>query len=219
MVSFSLNEVPRRRDFFYLHEMSPAYKCFHPKTRKSWRHWLQMNHSNSPGVWMIYYKKQSGKRKLDYSEAVEEALCFGWIDSAPRKLDDNRAMLKFTPRKRKSAWSQLNKTRIRKLIRHGLMTKAGMAKIKQAKRDGSWNKLTSSDSYIENNSIPKELLIALNKNKNALENFKNFSPGYRKRFLFWIDSAKREKTKEARIKQTARMALANKKPGPKGFKL
>ena len=199
--------------------MSADYKTFHPKTRKSWRRWLQMNHASLPGVWMIYYKKQSGKRKFDYGEAVEEALCFGWIDSAPRKLDDQKAMLKFTPRKPKSAWSQLNKTRIKKLTRLGLMTDAGLAKIKQAKKDGSWDKLTSSDSHVDSNSLPKELLSALSKNKKALDNFKNFAPGYRKRFLFWIDSAKQKETKEARIKQTVRMALANKKPGVKGFTL
>jgi len=84
-------------------------------TRKAWRQWLQENHTSSPGIWMIYYKKQSGKRKLEYGEAVEEALCFGWIDSLPRKVDEQRAMLKFTPRKPKSAWSQLNKTRITNL--------------------------------------------------------------------------------------------------------
>ena len=214
-----MNEVPCQRDFFYLHNMSADYKSFHPKTRRSWRRWLQINHSTSPGVWMIYYKKQSGQRKLEYSEAVEEALCFGWIDSAPRKLDENRAMLKFTPRKPKCAWSYLNKTRIKKLCSLGLMTEAGLAKIRQAKKDGSWDKLTNSDLHVKKNSIPTELHTALIKNKNALENFKKFPPGYRKRFLFWIDSARQEKTKEARIQQTVRMALANKKPGPKGFKL
>jgi uncharacterized protein YdeI (YjbR/CyaY-like superfamily) len=198
---------------------SPDYKTFHPMTRKAWREWLQENHASSPGIWMIYYKKQSGKRKLEYGEAVEEALCFGWIDSLPRKLDEQRAMLKFTPRKPKSAWSRLNKTRITKLIRAGLMTVAGLGKIEQAKKDGSWDKLTSSDSHIDSNSIPVELRKALSKRKKALENFNSFPPGYRKRFLFWIDSAKQPGTRKARIQQTVRMVLANKKPGSKGFKL
>ena len=188
-------------------------------TRKAWRRWLQENHTSSPGIWMIYYKKQSGKRKLEYGEAVEEALCFGWIDSLPRKVDEQRAMLKFTPRKPKSAWSQLNKTRITKLTGEGLMTEAGLSKIEQAKEDGSWDKLTSSDSHIDSNSLPVELRKALSKRKEAFENFNSFPPGYRKRFLFWIDSAKQPGTKKARIKQTVRMALANKKPGIKGFKL
>lgn len=199
--------------------LSPDYKAIHPKTRKAWRQWLLKNHASSPGIWMIYYKKQSGKRRFDYGEAVEEALCFGWIDSLPRKLDEQRAMLKFTPRKLKSAWSGLNKKRIERLIKEGLMTAAGLAKIEQAKKDGSWDILTSSDSHINNNSLPPELLKTLSKNKKALENFKAFPPGYRKQFLFWIDSAKRPETKNARIKQTVLMAIANKKPGIKGFKL
>jgi uncharacterized protein YdeI (YjbR/CyaY-like superfamily) len=197
----------------------PDYEVTHPKTRKAWRKWLEKNHAKAPGIWMTYYKKQSGKRKFDYSEAVEEALCFGWIDSLPRKLDEQRAMLKFTPRKSKSAWSQLNKARITKLIEQGLMKEAGLAKIEQAKKNGSWDKLTSSDSHIDSDSLPSELLKALRKNKKALENFRSFPPGYRKRFLFWIDGAKQPATQRARIEQTVLMALANKKPAIKGFKL
>jgi uncharacterized protein YdeI (YjbR/CyaY-like superfamily) len=195
------------------------YRSTHPKTRKAWRQWLQKNHASSPGIWLIYYKTESGKRKLSYAEAVEEALCFGWIDSLPRKLDEQRAMLKFTPRKPKSAWSQLNKTRIKKLIEQSLVTEAGHFKIERAKKDGSWDKLTSSDAHTESNTLPPELLKALSKNKIALKNFKSFPPGYRKRFLFWIDSAKRPETKDARIIQTVLMAAANKKPGVKGFVL
>jgi uncharacterized protein YdeI (YjbR/CyaY-like superfamily) len=199
--------------------MAVNYKTVHPKTRSSWRQWLQNNHSSSPGVWLIYYKKHSGKRAFSYAESVEEALCFGWIDSVPRKLDEKRAMLKFTPRKPGSAWSQLNKQRIKKLVKSGMMTDAGLSKIKRAKKDGSWHKLTSADSHIDNDSLPGELLKGFGRNKKALENFRSFAPGYRKQFLFWISSAKRPGTKEARIKQTIRMAAANKKPGVKGFKL
>jgi uncharacterized protein YdeI (YjbR/CyaY-like superfamily) len=198
---------------------SPEYKAIHPKTRKAWRQWLEKNHADSPGIWLTYYKKETGKRKLWYHEAVEEALCFGWIDSLPRKLDEERAMLKFTPRKPKSVWSQLNKKRINELIKSNLMTEAGLAKIEEAKKNGSWNTLTDSDTHTDNNSLPPSLLNALNKNKKALENFKAFPPSYRKRFLFWIDSAKRPETKAERIKQTVLMAAANKKPGPEGFKL
>jgi uncharacterized protein YdeI (YjbR/CyaY-like superfamily) len=199
--------------------MSVNYKTVHPKTRSAWRQWLQDNHSSSLGIWLIYHKKQSGRRAFSYGEAVEEALCFGWIDSAPRKLDDKRAMLKFTPRKPLSAWSKLNKQRIKKLVKDGMMTDAGLSKIKRARKDGSWHKLTSADSHIDNDSLPGELLKAFAKNKKALKNFRSFAPGYRKRFLFWISSAKRPETKEARIEQTVRMAAADKKPGPKGFKL
>lgn len=195
------------------------YKTTHPKTRSQWRKWLEKNHSTSPGVWLIYYKKDSGKRKLDYADAVEEALCFGWIDSLPGKIDNERSALKFTPRKPKSVWSKLNKQRIEKLIGQKLMTIAGLTAIERAKRNGSWNILNASDFHTDNNSMPKDLEKALSKNKKALTNFRAFPAGYRKRFLFWIDSAKRPETKAARIKQTMLMAAANKKPGPQGFKL
>lgn len=198
---------------------SPDYSTFHPATRKAWRNWLEKNHASSPGIWMIYYKKITGKRKLPYHEAIEEALCFGWIDSAPRKLDQHRAMVKFTPRKPKSAWSKINKERVDRLINQRLMATAGLLKINQAKKDGSWHKLSNADTHIDNNSLPPELKKAFLKNKKALENFKAFPPGYRKRFFFWIDSAKKPATKMARIRQTLLMAAANKKPGPKGFKL
>lgn len=195
------------------------YKTTHPRTRSQWRKWLAKNHSSFPGVWLIYYKKDRGKRKFNYADAVEEALCFGWIDSRPRKLDDQRAMLKFTPRKPKSMWSKLNKQRIEKLFEQKLMTAAGINKIEAAKKDGSWDIVNNSDFHAGNNSLPGYLKKALNKNKKALENFHAFAPGYRKRFLFWIDSAKTPGTKAARIKQTLAMAAANKKPGLKGFKL
>jgi len=195
------------------------YKATHPKTRGQWRKWLEKNHSTAPGIWMIYYKKETGKRKFDMADAVEEALCFGWIDSVAQKLDDERSMQKFTPRKPKSVWSKLNKQRIEKLIVQKLMTPAGLATIERAKKNGSWDTLNSSDRHTDNNSIPDDLKKALSKNKNALTNFLAFPPSYRKRFLFWIDSAKTPGTKAARMKQTLLMAAANKKPGPKGFKL
>ena len=195
------------------------YKSIHPKTRSQWRKWLEKNHATSPGIWMIYYKKETGKRKFDMAEAVEEALCFGWIDSVAQKLDDERTMQKFTPRKPKSVWSKINKQRIEKLINQKLMTRAGLAKIEQAKANGSWDSLNSSELHTENNSMPDDLKKALSKNKNAMANFLAFPPSYRKRFLFWIDSAKTPETKAARVKQTLLMAAANKKPGLKGFKL
>jgi len=195
------------------------YKATHPKTRDQWRKWLEKNHSTAPGIWMIYYKKETGKRKFDMADAVEEALCFGWIDSVAQKLDDERSMQKFTPRKPKSIWSKINKKRIEKLIEQKLMKPAGLATIERAKENGSWDTLNSSDLHTDNNSMPDDLEKALSKNKKALANFLAFPPSYRKRFLFWIDSAKTPVTKAARIKQTLLMAAANKKPGLKGFKL
>lgn len=198
---------------------APEYKTTHPKNRQQWRQWLEKNHSGSPGIWMIYYKKETGKPRVNYDEAVEEALCFGWIDSLPRKLDAERTMLKFTPRKSKSVWSQLNKKRIEKLIKENKMTAAGYAVIELAKKNGSWDTLTATDTAAENNHIPADLEKLLLKNKKAKDNFQNFSVSIRKQFLYWIDSAKRPETRLARIQQTVLMSASNKKPGPQGFKL
>lgn len=195
------------------------YKTIHPKTRGQWRKWLERNHSTSPGIWLTYYRKETGKRKFSTADAVEEALCFGWIDSLSRKLDEERTLLKFTPRKPKGVWSKLNKQRIEKLIDQKLMTAAGLRKIEEARENGSWNSLDSSDFHTENNSLPDDLRKALGKNKRAMKNFLAFPPSYRKRFLFWIDSARTPLTKAARIQQTLLMAAANKKPGVTGFKL
>lgn len=198
---------------------SPDYKTYHPKTRNQWRQWLEKNHLTSAGVWFTYYKKETGKPRVSYDEAVEEALCFGWIDSLPRKLDDERSMLKFTPRKPKSVWSQLNKTRVEKLIAKKLIMPAGLASLELAKKNGSWETLTASDTAAANNQLPADLEKLFNKNKKAKENFTGFSFSIRKQFLSWLDSAKRPETREARLKQTVLMATANKKPGPQGFKL
>ncbi len=168
---------------------------------------------------MIYFKKETGKPKVSYAEAVEEALCFGWIDSLPRKLDAERTMLKFTPRKPKSVWSQLNKTRIEKLITDNLMMPAGAACIAIARQNGSWDTLTASDNAAATNQLPDDLAKFFTKNKKAKENFQQFSMSIRKQFFAWIDSAKRQETRKERIKLTVLMAAANKKPGLKGFKL
>lgn len=195
------------------------YKSFHPKTRKSWRTWLEKNHQKAPGIWMVFYKAESGKPRLSYDDAVEEALCFGWIDSLPRKLDAERSSLKFTPRKPKSVWSQLNKQRVTKLVQEGLMMPAGLAAIERAKQNGSWETLTVSDQHAAANTIPTDLAEMFKHNKKAGLHFQQFSTSIRKQFLYWIDSAKRPETRKARLLQTVRMAEANCKPGIKGFQL
>jgi len=194
---------------------SSELKTFHPKTRKAWRSWLEKNHAKSPGVWLIYNKKSAGKKRLDYAEAVEEALCFGWIDSTSRPLDDERYMQRFTPRKSKSGWSGLNKKRIEKMMAEGLMTKAGLEKIEAAKKDGSWQSLDHIDAI----QLPEDFEKALAKNKKAKTNFENFPQFTKKQFLYRINSAKRPETRKERIKLCVKMAAANKKPSIEGFKL
>ena len=166
-------------------------KTFYAKDRKGWRKWLEKNHERSSGIWLIYYKKSSGKSRVRYDDAVEEALCFGWIDSTIRSIDEEKFMQHFTPRKPKSGWSSLNKKRIEKVIAEGLMTKAGLEKIEAAKKDGSWESLDKIYAPADQLSIPDDLEKAFAKNKKAKINFENFPVFTHRQFLHWIDSAKR----------------------------
>ena len=155
----------------------------------------------------MYYKKQTGKPRVTYDEAVEEALCFGWIDSVPRRVDENVSKLLFTPRKPKSVWSKLNKTRIEKLTENGSMNEIGLAKIEAAKKDGSWNALDASDNL----EIPTDLARAFKANKIAERNFTAFSDSIKRNILFWVGNAKRDETRAARIEKTVQMAERNKR--------
>lgn len=193
---------------------------FYPKDRKAWRSWLQKNHQKSTGIWLIYYKVGKSKpRRLPYNHIVEECLCFGWIDSLARKLDDERAMILITPRKPKSVWSDVNKQRVEVLIANGLMQPQGLEKIETAKKNGSWDTLTASNHAANTNQLPKDLLQAFKGKKAALTNFKAFAPSTRKQFMFWLDSAKTPETRSKRLLQTVLMSEANRKPGVQGFKL
>jgi len=181
------------------------FKDFHPLVRQEWREWLEKNHDKFDGIWFVYFKKSANKSRVTYDEAVEEALCFGWIDSLPRKIDDNRSKLLFTTRKPKSVWSKLNKTRIEKLIANGAMTEIGLAKIEAAKADGSWNALDASDNL----EIAGDLQRAFAANKAAGKNFQAFTDSVKKVILQWINNAKRTETRQQRIKETIQMAEQN----------
>ena len=194
-------------------------KSFYAKDRKTWRKWLEKNHATSAEIWLIYYKKSSGKSRVPYDDAVEEALCFGWIDSTMKSLDEERFIQRFTPRKPKSGWSGPNKTRIKRVIEKGLMTKAGLEKIEIAKKNGSWESLDKIYAPAEQLKIPDDLEKAFTKNKKAKTNFENFAIFTRRQFLSWINSAKRAETRKARIKHAVLMSAANKRPSIKGFKL
>jgi len=183
------------------------FEDFHPLSRQQWRVWLEVHHNKFSGIWFVYYKKATGKPRVTYDEAVEEALCFGWIDSVPRKFDDKRSKLLFTPRKPKSVWSKSNKVRVEKLIKENLMSEIGLRKIEAAKRDGSWNALDASDSL----EIPTDLARAFETNKIAASNFAAFSNAVKRSILFWVGSAKRDETRAARIEKTILMATRNKR--------
>ena len=184
---------------------SSELKSFFARDRKAWRKWLEKNHVASSGIWLIYFKKTSGKKRLEYNDAVEEALCFGWIDSTTRPIDEEKYMQRFTPRKSKSGWSAINKQRIEKMISQDLMIAAGIEKIEMAKKDGSWESLDKIYAPIDLLHIPEDLAKLFSKNKKAKINFENFPPFTKRQFLYWINAAKREETRKARIKQAVLM--------------
>jgi uncharacterized protein YdeI (YjbR/CyaY-like superfamily) len=172
-----------------------SYEQFYPKDRKAWRSWLGKNYDNKQGVWLVYFKKESGKPRVAYSDAVEEALCFGWIDSTMRPLDEERYMQLFTPRKPKSEWSKLNKQRVDKLIEQGKMTPAGLEKIEISKQNGHWEKL----DHVEALLMPDDLAREIRKYKKALAFFETLKTTNKKYLLHWLNNAKREETRKKRI--------------------
>jgi uncharacterized protein YdeI (YjbR/CyaY-like superfamily) len=175
------------------------------KSRKAWRAWLAKNHEDSTGVWLVTFKKTSGQPHLEYAATVEEALCFGWIDSIQRKVDEQRSMLYFAPRKAGSGWSALNKQRIEKLQEQGLLMPAGIAKIEAAKKDGSWGKLDDIEKLL----IPEDLRLELVKYTNAMKCFDAFPKSVKRGILEWISNAKRPETRQRRVEETARLADLN----------
>ena len=176
------------------------------KDRRSWRTWLEKNHDRKQSVWILFPKKHTARTSVAYGDAVEEALCFGWIDSQVRRVDEDAYIQKFTPRKRKSAWSPSNKQRVRKLVRLGLMTPAGLAKVAEAKKDGSW---TTLDAVEKLEAMPRALREALGRNAGAGKNFRKLNPTLKKQFLWFIESAKREETRTKRIAIVVRLLARN----------
>ena len=178
---------------------------FQPRTRAEWRKWLAANHDTAKGIQLIIVRKNAEVAGILYSDAVEEALCFGWIDGVTNSVDEQRYKLYMSPRKPESVWSKLNKQRIRKLIKDGSMTPAGLSKVEAAKKDGSWTRLDAIDKL----EMPEGLLAHLSANAEAKRNFEAFSPSSKKMILFWIASAKREETWRKRIEETVRLAAQN----------
>jgi uncharacterized protein YdeI (YjbR/CyaY-like superfamily) len=183
----------------------PPPNSVQPETLADWRAWLVANHVHKEGVWLITYKKSSGKPRIDYEEAVEEALCFGWIDSKGNKLDEERTMLWFAPRRPNTGWSALNKRRVEKLITEGRMAAPGLAKIEAAKADGSWWALDAVEAL----EIPPDLAAALQANPDAERYFDAFPRSAKRAILVWITSAKRAETRAKRLAETVRLAAQN----------
>lgn len=175
------------------------------KNANEWREWLHDNHLHYTGVELIFYSVDSEFESMRWEEAVQVAICYGWIDSTVRKIDENTRKQTFTPRKDKSVWSKLNKTYIEKLIAEDLMHESGLAKIEMAKQNGSWSSLDA----VENHEIPEDLQSAFDNNPLALDNYFNFSPSYRKSYLYWLNQAKREDTRKKRIEEIIKLCIQN----------
>lgn len=186
-------------------------ETFCPASRLQWRRWLQKNHQKKRSVWLIYYKKKANASTISWSEAVEEALCFGWIDSTARPIDDERFMQFFTRRKANSVWSKINKGKVRQLIDKGLMTQAGYESIEIAKQNGSWSILDD----VEELKIPKDLAKEFKSQPGSKDYFTSLSKSVRKSILQWVVLAKRPETRQKRITEIA--ALAAQKQKPKQF--
>ena len=169
-----------------------------------WREWLKVNHLLNDGVWLLIRKKKSPKLGIKYQEALDEALCFGWIDSKMYSVDANSFRQRFTPRRRNSIWSKKNKQSANQLIKEGKMTKAGFLEIDKAKKNGKWDLAYSSKTSPE---IPLELEVALKKNQNAWKNFCNFANSKKLQYIWWIQSAKRDETRNKRVNETVKKAL------------
>jgi uncharacterized protein YdeI (YjbR/CyaY-like superfamily) len=171
-------------------------------TRAAWRAWLAENHARSGSVWLVLNRKDSGLPHLPAAEAAEEALCFGWIDSRPARLDARRSLLLMSPRKPGSAWSGVNKARVARLIAAGLMAPAGLAAVARAQADGSWARLDGASALAE----PEDLRAALRAQPGAAAAWAAFPPSHRRANLEWIAQARRPATRAARIAEIATRA-------------
>jgi uncharacterized protein YdeI (YjbR/CyaY-like superfamily) len=178
------------------------FQEFTPRSRADWRRWLERNHARKPGVWLIYWKKGTGKQKVSYADAVEEALCFGWIDSKVQPIDSERYRQIFTPRKPGSVWSKLNKARVEKLLKAGSVADAGLRVIEQAKSSGAWTVLDQVEALLP----PEELERALETDPVARVNFEAYSVTWRKILIRHITSVKSVEIRARRAADVARIA-------------
>ena len=183
------------------------------KTRQAWRSWLDGHHDKSKGIWLAYNKKGSGKTSVAYEEALQEALCFGWIDSMVRRIDEERYAQKYTPRNLKSIWSAANKARVEKLIAEGRMSPPGMTKVESARKNGSWETLDRIDPIIRTIDVPADLRAALDAEPRARDIFDGRPPSEKKLWSYWVVSAKKAETRTRRIGETVKRVLAGRRPG------
>ena len=183
-----------------------------PSDQKDWRKWLDLNHENKEAIWLTFYKKKSPNYNLSWSDSVDEALCFGWIDSTKRTIDNETYKQYFSKRKVKSNWSKINKDKVKTLIDQGLMTKNGYKSIETAKENGSWEYLDNIEALV----IPIDLKEEFENHKGSFEYYDSLSKSVKKILLYWIFSAKRKETKQKRILEI--VENASQKMIPKQFR-
>ena len=189
-------------------------ETFYPKNRTEWRAWLQANHNSKQSVWLIYFKKGLGFPAVLYNEAVDEALCFGWIDTKLKPVDEEKFMQYFSKRKVNSVWSKVNKEKILRLIDQGLMTKAGEDSIEVAKQNGSWTILDDAEALI----LPKDLEAEFDKRPNAKQFFLSLSRSDKRNIIQWLVLAKRPRTRQKRITDIVEFSNQHQKPKQFGNK-
>jgi uncharacterized protein YdeI (YjbR/CyaY-like superfamily) len=185
---------------------------FQPADRAAWRTWLEANHATAAGVWLVSWRRPAGRPTIAYEEAIEEALCFGWVDGTAGRVDDERGKLYFARRRPSSPWAASNKARVERLVAAGLMAPAGLAAVERAKADGSWTVLDGPERL----EVPPDLATALDATPPAAANWAAWPPSARKLTLGWIAVAKRPATRAARIERTAEMAARDVRPDRPG---
>ena len=178
-----------------------------PRNQKDWHKWLEKNHNRESEVWLVYFKPASGKFNLDYESSVEEALCFGWIDSIIQKIDENSYARKFNPRRLNSQWSETNKRRVLKVIRDGRMMEAGLAKVTFDVEDVQVSQPKAKRPAVE---MPESIERALRSNAQAWETFQKISPSLKRNYILWLSNAKKSATFEKRLQLLIEEVLAGK---------
>jgi len=185
-------------------------KSFAPKDQKDWRRWLEKNHDREQEVWLVYFKPSNGKSNIDYESSVEEALCFGWIDSIIQKIDEEKYARKFNPRRMDSQWSETNKRRVVKVIREGRMTEAGKAKVTFDAKSVDVSKPKAMRPSVE---MPKRVEQALKSNPKVWESFQKISPSLKRNYVLWLSDAKKPETFEKRLKILVDEVMAGRPSG------
>lgn len=188
--------------------MVEDFESFYPTNTAEWRAWLEENHKKKESIWLIFYKKSAKEPSISWSEAVDEAICFGWIDSLKKTIDEKSYRQFFTPRKPKSGWSKVNKDKVEKLTRLNKMAPAGMATVNQAKANGMWELLDKIEALI----VPPALETAFNQEPQAKDFYESLSKSKKKGVLYWVISAKRPETKAKRIEEFLSFAAEGKLP-------